>query len=132
MSNDQICSFLNTVSGNALTLSERSVYGSAKSSQGNCCPYIRESEEKLLRRLEKYKENHLLFLHDFTVPFENNLSERDLRKCKNRQKMSGGFRKPGGMEMYCSILSIVETCKGKEIQVLDTIKKIFEGTPAIF
>ena len=91
-----------------------------------------QEERTLLRRLEKYKENHLLFLHDFAVPFENNLSERDLRKCKNRQKMSGGFRKVSGIEMYCAILSIVETCKRKGIQVLDTIKKIFEGTPAIF
>lgn len=32
----------------------------------------REEEKKLLRRLEKYKESHLLFLHDFTVPFEKN------------------------------------------------------------
>ncbi len=47
--------------------------------------------------------NHLLFLRDFSVPFENNISERDLRKAKNRQKMSGGFRKESGHEMYYSI-----------------------------
>ena len=33
--------------------------------------------------------NHLLFLHDFRVPFDDNMSERDLRKVKNRQKMAG-------------------------------------------
>ena len=35
--------------------------------------------------------NHLLFLHDFRVPFDDNMSERDLRKVKNRQKMAGGL-----------------------------------------
>ena len=77
---------------------------------------LEEEETKLLNRLEKYQENHLLFLRDFSVPFENNLSERDLRKCKNRQKMSGGFRKQSGNEMYCSIMSIIETCKRKQIR----------------
>ena len=53
-----------------------------------------------LNRLEKYKENHLLFAEDFRVPFDDNMSERDLRKAKNRQKMSGGFRKGSRQKMY--------------------------------
>lgn len=48
MSNNRICSFLNTVSGNALTLSEESVYGFCKEFARKCCPYIRESEAELL------------------------------------------------------------------------------------
>ena len=92
----------------------------------------KEEETKLLNRLKKYQENHLLFLSDSSVPFENNLSERDLRKCKNRQKMSGGFRKQSGNELYCSIMSMIETCKRKQMHVIEQIQKIFEGTPAIF
>ena len=61
-----------------------------------------KEETSLLNRLKKYKRNHLLFLHNFNVPFDNNMSERDLRKCKNRQKMSGGFRTEAGKEIYCS------------------------------
>ena len=52
--------------------------------------WTKKEELALLNRMEKYSENHLLFLHRFDVPFDNNMSERDLRKCKNRQKMSGG------------------------------------------
>ena len=72
-------------------------------------------ERSLLRRLVKHKREHLLFLHDFRVPFDNNQSERDLRKCKSRQKMAGGFRCNAGAQMYCDILSFIETCKRRAI-----------------
>ena len=34
----------------------------------------------LLNRLTAYKSNHLLFMHDFRVDFDNNLSEREFKK----------------------------------------------------
>lgn len=68
-------------------------------------------EKALLNRLVAYKEQHLLFLCRKDISFDNNESERNLRKCKNRQKMSGGFRKKSGMEMYCTLLSFFETVK---------------------
>lgn len=94
--------------------------------------YAKEDENTLLNRLEKYSHNHLLFLHDFAVPFDNNMSERDLRKAKNRQKMAGGFRKESGHEMYCTILSVIETLKRRNMGIIENIKKLFMGTPAIF
>jgi len=100
--------------------------------KGTSGKYAKKEEKALLNRLKKYKENHLLFLHDFQVDFSNNMSERDLRKCKNRQKISGGFRKQSGNEMYCNIMSVVETCKRKEMKIFESICNIFNGTPAIF
>lgn len=94
--------------------------------------YAKQEEKTLINRLEKYSHNHLMFLHDFSVPFDNNISEKDLRKAKNRQKMSGGFRKESGNEMYCSIMSIIETLKKREMGIIENIKKLFIGTPAIF
>ena len=49
----------------------------------------------LLLRLSTRKADVLRFLSDPTVPFTNNLAERDGRMMKLRQKISGGFR-PGG------------------------------------
>ena len=94
--------------------------------------YAKEDEVALLNRLEKYSQNHLLFLHNFEVMFDNNISERDLRKAKNRQKMAGGFRKDSGHEMYCSILTIIETLKRRGMGMMENIRKLFMGAPAIF
>ena len=46
--------------------------------------YIKDiiDEKNLIERLEKYKENHLLFAYDFSVSFTNNTSERGLRQVK--------------------------------------------------
>ena len=94
--------------------------------------YAKKDENTLLNRLIKYKHNHLLFLHNFEVLFDDNISERDLRKVKSRQKMAGGFRKDSGHEMYCKILTMVETLKRRNMGIIQNIKIIFEGTPAIF
>lgn len=94
--------------------------------------YAKQEEKALLKRMEKYSHNHLLFLHDFSVPFDDNISERDLRKAKNRQKMAGGFRKESGNEMYCSIMTIIETLKKRKMGIIENIKLLFMGTPAIF
>lgn len=94
--------------------------------------YAKTEETALLNRLEKYSHNHLLFLHDFAVPFENNISERDLRKAKNRQKMAGGFRKESGHQMYCAILTIIETLKRRNMEIIKNLKQLFTGAPAIF
>ena len=76
-------------------------------------------------------DNHLLFIYDFNVAFDNNMSERDLRKVKNRQKMAGGFRKTSGQEMFCNILTIIETLKRRNMGILENIKMFFEGTPVL-
>lgn len=94
--------------------------------------YAQKDEKTLLNRMEKYRHNHLLFLHNFSVPFHNNLSERDLRKAKNREKMAGGFRKGSGNEMYCGILTVIETLKRRKMGLIENLKKLFMGTPAIF
>jgi hypothetical protein len=41
---------------------------------------------------------------------DNNLRIRDLRKYKNRQKMTEGFRTHEGAQMHCRIQSCIEIC----------------------
>lgn len=93
---------------------------------------IAKKEEKaLLNRLKKYKENHLLFVYDFRIHYSDNMSEKDLRICKNRQKMAGGFRTPSGREMYCQIMSFVETIKRRKLNIFQSIINLMIGKPVI-
>lgn len=61
--------------------------------------------------LDPVKENHLLFMYDFRVPFDNNLTERDLRMIKAKKKISGGFRSDKGGKTYTDIKTYLSTMK---------------------
>jgi hypothetical protein len=89
--------------------------------------FYKAEDKKLLNRLKKYKENHLLFLYDFNVPFDNNLSERALRHVKTKQKVSGYFSSMEGLQNYLDIKSIIITCKEQGIDFYKTIFNIYKG-----
>lgn len=91
--------------------------------------YLKQEEKSLLNRLKKYKENHLIFLYDFSVPFDNNLSERDLRHIKSKQKISGHFNSFEGLEIYSNIKSIIGTLKKRSKDFYNLINNVFENIP---
>jgi transposase len=83
----------------------------------------------LLTRLEQGEEAVLRFLHDFTVPFDNNLSERDVRMMKVKQKVSGCFRAFRGAEAFCLLRSYVSTMKKQGQPLLVALQHVCEGNP---
>jgi len=85
----------------------------------------------MLNRLRDYKESYLLFMQDYSIPFTNNLSERDLRPCKTQQKVSGCFRSLHGLEAYAKSRSFISTLKKRSKNILDSIKKVFKGEPVL-
>ncbi len=91
----------------------------------------KKEEKALLNRLVKYKANHLLFLYDFRVHYSNNMSEKDLRMCKNRDKMAGGFRSASGRDMYCRIMSFIETVKRRGMNIYQSIMALMSDRPVI-
>ncbi len=75
----------------------------------------------LLLRLSTRKPDVLRFLSDPTVPFTNNLAERDARMMKLRQKISGGFRSVQGAEDFGIIRSVLATARKQGWNILRTL-----------
>ena len=89
--------------------------------------YRNEKAIPLCNRLIKYKQNHLYFIEDFKVPFDDNLSERDLRIFKNKTKISGGFRSIEVAQDFVNALSIIKTSIKRNINPFESIKSIFNN-----
>jgi transposase len=75
----------------------------------------------MVNRLQKRKENYLLFMCDYTVPFTNNQAERDLRHCKIKQKVSGCYRTWQGTQVYCAIRTLLDTARKRGVHLLDAL-----------
>jgi hypothetical protein len=87
----------------------------------------------LARRLRSFKQNHLLFLENLDIPFDNNLSERSVRVAKRKMKTIGTFRSmKQGMQRYCDFLTITETSKSRGFRVYQILKNVFNGEKDIW
>ena len=75
----------------------------------------------LLLRLSTRKDDVLRFLSDPTVPFTNNLAERDGRMMKLRQKISGGVRSMEGAEDFSVIRSLISTARKQGWDILQAL-----------
>ena len=91
--------------------------------------YYGNEERKLIKRLEKYKDNYLLWVLRFDVPFSNNLSERSLRNSKTKMKVSGQFSNIQNAEYFARIKSYIETCKRNDINIYDALCKLINDEP---
>ena len=90
--------------------------------------YYRTKKAKpLYTRLVKYKKNHLYFIEDFKVPFDDNLSERDLRIFKNKTKISGGFRSLEVAQYFANSLSIIKTSIKRNLNPYKSIMDVFNN-----
>jgi transposase len=83
----------------------------------------------LLDRFRDHPDGILAFMRDFSVPFDNNLSERDLRMMKLRQKISGTFRSFDALVDFCRIRGYVSTARKNGINALDALRRVFLGRP---
>ena len=83
----------------------------------------------LLKRLDVQREEVLRFATDFTVPFDNNLAERDIRMVKFRQKISGCLRTPTGAQTFAALHSYVFTTTKQHVSALAALRQLADGHP---
>lgn len=83
----------------------------------------------LLKRLRLYRDEILVFMYNFDIPFTNNLGERDIRMFKVKQKISGTFRSILGAETFCRIRGYISTARKNGIRIFEAIKNALEGNP---
>ena len=91
--------------------------------------YYSGKEKTLIIRILDYKEQYILWVYDFEVPFTNNLSERGLRDVISKMKAAGQFWNVDSASWYADIKSYIETCKKNDVNVYNALLKLSIGKP---
>ena len=89
-----------------------------------------DSKEKALtNRILEYKANYLLWMQDFSLPSDDNLSERALRGVKSKMKIAGQFQNIEYAKHYANIKTYIETCYRNNINPTDALIRLMEDDP---
>ena len=76
---------------------------------GESLSHLDDEFERFKKGILKVKDYLFTFLSNPLVPYDNNASERGVRKIKVKQKVSGCFRTDSGADDSAKLHSIVET-----------------------
>lgn len=82
---------------------------------------------KTLKRMLEYKNEHLKFLTNFDVPYTNNFAENKCRKIKKKKNISTYVYSTENGNVYCSILTVIETARIQKENPYTKILEIYES-----
>ncbi len=83
----------------------------------------------LFTRIDRRLGDYLRFVDDPRVPFDNNASEREIRMCKLRIKVSGCMRSQRGAAEFCRIRSYPQTTRKNGVGWLHALTDAMLGIP---
>ena len=85
----------------------------------------------LFKKMLKYRDNHLLFLHDRRVPHSNSLSERLLRIFKRKQHQVMTFRSFENLAYLCQSLGVIASLRSQGKNLYNNVASIFDKTRCV-
>lgn len=86
-------------------------------------------EKALINRILEYKSNYFMWMQDFSLPYDDNLSERALRGAKSKMKIAGQFQNVQTANFYADIKTYIETCYRNNINPTDALIRLMEDNP---
>ena len=92
-------------------------------------PIAQTAARNLLGRLDRHREDVLRFAHDFQVPFDNNLVERDIRMIKLQQKISGCWRTSTGADHFLALRAYLSTARKQGRHIIDALTRLAAHDP---
>lgn len=88
-----------------------------------------KDERALINRILEYKDNYFIWMYDFSLPTDDNLSERGLRGAKSKMKIAGQFKNEKTAKYYADIKTYIETCYRNKINPTDALIRLMEDNP---
>lgn len=88
-----------------------------------------KEERSLINRILEYKDNYFIWMYDFSLPLDDNLSERALRGAKSKMKISGQFQNEKTARYYADIKTYIETCYRNSINPTAALIRLMEDNP---
>jgi transposase len=90
---------------------------------------IGEPGRKLRKRIAANRSHLFVFITNRSVPYTNNVSERNLRPSVIYRKVTSDFRRESGAETYAGFRSVVSTATANQSAVLATLRSALVTEP---
>jgi transposase len=85
-----------------------------------------DDEQRIIKRLRKYRNDIFLFLNYPKVPATNNSSERAIRGRVIHRKICNGSKSLKGKDSYSILSSIIETFKKQGLNIYQSLIELFK------
>lgn len=108
------------------------IYAATEEAKDTKAKYGGDEERALLLRLAKYRDAYFAWVTNFDLPVTNNVSERSLRGCKTKMKVSGQFLVTESARNYAVIKTYLETCVRNGINEMEALLHLCSGNVYAF